>query len=878
MSADRRVSEALRGLFADQRTVFWQDVDREYLASVDALDLPENVHLLKLDERPALQVKQEIEADLAAGGGRRWLLYSNQAEPEQARDWLLDVRLRSREFRADGTSMLMEDLGLTTLSLAPHLKLRGKFLRAKDRVERLKRLVLPADDAEALDRKMMAVLMRTDEHDALSLAMRMLAGLAVPGEATVGEAPKVWSELEGLELATSFWMLMKLHLGYDANPPSLPDLLTRLLVTDFARGLRGPCPPAWAHLVLPDAVRAANASVLLARWRSDLQLHGSCASLSAAVAAELQLESVLAGMEVDALIDCVSFALVDRRIVSALKARVLSQGAAAQAEVKRVAGRRRDTPWANGLVTSSEGGDGAESVALAACYDALEAAVDFLDLKERHAAGLSFADAQEAIGAYRDELFRFDQLYRQLHHAAGLVEPMGWSLLHDLRDLVEQLYVGWFIPELATAWDKVIGGKTGLLSRWQVEGITAQQDFFSARVAPPLSSGSVQRLFVVISDALRYEVAEELARQINQKNRLVARLEPMLGVLPSYTALGMAALLPHERLAYREDGGVLVDGAPVATLEARDELLSRYKGLAIRADELLALGKIKGRERVKDRRFVYVYHDRIDMLGDKQGSEGQTFEAAAQTLAELQQVVGFIVNNLNASTVLVTADHGFLYQESALEEADKAALGDKPAGTVIAKKRYLLGQGLPANDRVWCGSTAITAGTTPGEGSLDFWLPRGAARFHFAGGARFVHGSAMPQEVLVPLLTVRESESATGKVKPVGLSLLGSSNKVVTNTQRFEFIQTEAVGARVVARTVLIALRNGQAPVSDEVSVTFDSTSERMDQRSRSVVLTVGAGPFNPHRDYHLVARDAQTHIEVLRVAVRIDLAFTNDF
>ena len=38
---------------------------------------------------------------------------------------------------------------------------------------------------------------------------------------------------------------------------------------------------------------------------------------------------------------------------------------------------------------------------------------------------------------------------------------------------------------------------------------------------------------------------------------------------------------------------------------------------------------------------------------------------------------------------------------------------------------------------------------------MEFWIPKGANRFHFTGGARFVHGGAMLQEIVVPVITVR---------------------------------------------------------------------------------------------------------------------------
>ena len=383
----------------------------------------------------------------------------------------------------------------------------------------------------------------------------------------------------------------------------------------------------------------------------------------------------------------------------------------------------------------------------------------------------------------------------------------------------------------------------------------------------------------MISDAFRYEAAEELVQLLNSKSRFKAGLSSQLGVLPSYTTLGMAALLPHHSLAYKANSNldVLADGQPVSTLEQRNAHLAKYEGLAIKADELLALGKDKGRAQVRDRRVIYVYHDHIDALGDKQATEGMTFRAVEEALAQLSQLVSFIINSLNGSTVLVTADHGFIYQEAPLLAADKSALETQPEGTLKAKKRYLLGRGIGTSPKAWCGNTALTAGTDP-EASLDFWVPKGVSRFHFAGGARFVHGSAMPQEILVPVITVRESESDKEKARYVEFSLLGASNKVVTNTQRFEFIQTEAVSDKVLPRTVVIALRDGERPISNEQTLTFDSASQLLDERKKSVFLTVLAGTYDKTRDYWLTARDATSKVEVLRVPLRVDLAFTNDF
>jgi uncharacterized protein (TIGR02687 family) len=866
-----RITEALGNLFASHAVVFWHDPDGEFVSSVTEL-VPEGISLLDIDALPALDIKIQLEH---AGLNDRFLLYSAKPEPDPAHDWLLDVRLRGKPFRADQASILLEDLGLASQQLREHLKTRALFLRGKDRVERLKRLVLPHDTALDVDRKMIAVLVKAEPADLSAILLRLYAGLIEDGMASLDALPKAWSEVVDNELEPAFWSLVAAEFGYQEHPPSLRDLLFRILVTDFARALSGPLPPQLTHFILSDPARAANACVFTSGWRSHLQHFGSYDVLSGAVGRELGLSGLLALLSADDLAEVMTFEEVERRIIQDIKTRIIAGDGADMESLRALMARRRDGHWANKLLAHAS----ETTRALAACYDALESGAAFLELSVRFQSGFSFTDAETGLSAYRDEIFRFDQLYRQMNHAADAVEPKGWALLHELRDRIENTYSGWFMPQLGSAWSKILEGQNALLSQWKVRKWINQQDFYARQVKPQLEAG-YRRVFVVISDAFRYEAAEELVRNINSKSRFKATLDAMLGVLPSYTSLGMAALLPHQTLTYKPNANldVAVDEAIVTTIEQRGQALAKVSGVAIKADDLLALGKDKGREFVREQKVIYVYHDKIDMLGDKQGSEHETFDAVAQTLAELNQLTSFIVNSLNGSLVLITADHGFLYQESPLDQADKSSLGEKPEGALKAKKRYLLGQGLGTNPKAWCGNTAVTAGTVPGESSLDFWVPRGAARFHFAGGARFVHGSAMPQEIVIPVITVRESEKESAKTRTVEFSLLGSSNKVVTNKQRFEFIQTEPVSERVLPRTVLISLRDGELPISDETSVTFDSTSNLMDERKRSVILTVKSGHYDKTRDYFLIARDAQTQVEVIRITVRVDLAFANDF
>ena len=141
-----------------------------------------------------------------------------------------------------------------------------------------------------------------------------------------------------------------------------------------------------------------------------------------------------------------------------------------------------------------------------------------------------------------------------------------------------------------------------------------QADFFAKNVQPRWRRRKDSVVFVIISDAFRYEAAQELAAELNGKYRFEAELTSQLGVLPSYTALGMASLLPHKTLSYKPTGDVLVDGKPTSSLAQRSDILASVDGMAVKADDLLAMKKDEGRDFVSGKRVIYIYHDTVDAM------------------------------------------------------------------------------------------------------------------------------------------------------------------------------------------------------------------------------------------------------------------------
>ena len=615
MSDLNQIHTALERLFNEegQRIVFWNDPEQEFQNTLPFV-LLEGVTTIRLDEVGALEAKIRLERE---DPNSKFLLYAPTEEPDYEDDWLLDIRLYSgRPFRADKASILLQELGLLSIGLRDHLLKRRKFFDAKDRLQKIKNLVEPDDAAADLDRKMIAVVTKADQPELFNLVRTIFHAWTEAGsEIDLDNPPAVWGQIEKFDLDVPYWQMVKATFGYEEENPTLKNFLLRLVLTDYAHHLKGDVPQSIRGLLLP-RIGWSNTVVCLAQWRENVHKMSSYDRLSAEAAALLKIEDHLPNLEIDQLLEVMTFLAVEKRIASSLRERVQATADTINAvDVRAIVTRRQSGHWASLTVAGSTD---APRQSLHAVYDALVAAADFFALRNQHKSGFDYADATSMYRAYESELYRFDQLYRHFCESAD-IDQQG-DILKSLRPQIEAHYVNWYLTNLALAWGKFIepshdSSNSGLLTKWQIDGVPNQYRFYDRNVRPWLEEGDNRRAFVIISDAFRYEAAQELMTELNGKYRFEATLSSQLGVLPSYTALGMASLLPHKTLAYRvlPNGGtdVLVDGKSSIASE-RDGILQTVGGLACKCDELMAKKKDEGREFVKDQRVVYIYHNTVD--------------------------------------------------------------------------------------------------------------------------------------------------------------------------------------------------------------------------------------------------------------------------
>src|SRR5215510_1415094 len=232
MSDLNQITTALDRIFNEEgkRIVFWHDPEREFLDFVDnrssSLFDHTTVNIVRLDQASALETKIRLEREDPTG---QYLLYAPTEEPDYENDWLLDIRLYSRSFRADRASILLMELGLVNQTLRTHVADRRKFFDAKDRLQKLKSLVDKNDGAADLDRKMIAVVAKADQPELFNLVRTIFhAWIEAGSEIDLDNPPPVWGEIEKFDLDVPFWQMVKATFGYGEESPTLKNFLLRL--------------------------------------------------------------------------------------------------------------------------------------------------------------------------------------------------------------------------------------------------------------------------------------------------------------------------------------------------------------------------------------------------------------------------------------------------------------------------------------------------------------------------------------------------------------------------------------------------------------------------------------------------------------------------
>ena len=357
-------------------------------------------------------------------------------------------------------------------------------------------------------------------------------------------------------------------------------------------------------------------------------------------------------------------------------------------------------------------------------------------------------------------------------------------------------------------------------------GLKRQQDFYANE-----SDSSVKQV-IIVSDALRYEVAKELMQEL-AKEKHIATIGAYQAMLPTETKYCKPALFPHHSLELKGTE-MAVDGNILTTTEQRTVHVSNYRdeAMCIRYEDVMNGDSQSMRELFK-RPLVYIFHDTIDDAGHSQ-SPFDVISACRKAIEQLAVLVKRLHATWNVTNVILTADHGFLYNDMKFEEKDKHSVTD----TAIEKKtRYYLTDSNEKIDGIIkfpLGKVSSIKSATP----MQVAVPEGTNRLAAAGGYNFAHGGASLQEMIIPI--IKSVRKKTNKTEKVGVALMSHNLNMVSSRLKFQIIQSEAVSMTIMERKVACCIYLGDDPVTQEKEVTLNSTdAANLNNRVYEVTLNL---------------------------------------
>ena len=783
-----KIQIAIAQLFEQHRILFWYDAEGKMTTIFQDLLLPDATKITI--ENNEFGIKYRV---LVSEPKAKFLIYQNAPKPADTDNWLLDLNLAHCEFHTEASALYTQELGLDTSHKAL-IQAHEAFFTNKERLEKFKKSLEPNDDAVRLRIKMLAVLCNCEpERDKIFYTLF--------AEMAEGKTERYVS-FQKPNLTDFFWEMTEKRFAYKNNNPTVKDLAINVLKNNFLRS---------TSQIGSEMALNKDAHLFADRWKENAKVKDLFKQLSDELGKQLNIKDTLLRLHPEDLLEADTYQIIDQHLLQALRDHI-KHGTLTDTQVQEWISKRRYKLFYEQYEN---------------LYNALSYASAFLS--EIKKADLSIATAKEGFERYAKQHYNIDLKYRKYIFFSDLAEHK--SLISDLTKEIENAYTNSFLLPLSQQWQSVVDG----LTAWEIEGIVSQSSFYDTYVKPYIESTN-KRIFVIISDAFRYESAAEYCDNLLKVNRFSAELHYALGALPSYTQLGMASLLPHRNISFdKQNDTVFLDGQSTLGKDNRDKILkARHpRSLAILAEDFLnKKSKEEGRDFIKPYDVIYIYHNGIDKTGDDTTSEHKVFEATEDEFKKLDDIVKQITS-MNGTNMIITSDHGYLYQHNRLDESDFSDF--TPQGEIYKEsRRFVIGKNLTPSyvAKKFVGAQAGFADDT------EIQIPKGINRLRLKGsGSRFVHGGASLQEIVIPVLLINKKRS--NDISEVDVDILNRVSNITSNTFGVNFYQKQIVGDKILARQIRAGFYTMQGKlISDSTELRFDSQDTDSIAREKSYVFS----------------------------------------
>lgn len=440
---------------------------------------------------------------------------------------------------------------------------------------------------------------------------------------------------------------------------------------------------------------------------------------------------------------------------------------------------------------------------------------------------LTLNTPDEYISRYQSDYYIIDQLYRQSTELYFTINPDS-ELFETVQKAKNALDLNYhkLSNRLNLEWTRCLRETGGM----KEVHLLRQHDFYEERIKP-----ITKKVVVIVCDALRYEVAQELIGEL-ARTKHVATLKPALAMLPTETKYCKPSLLPHNSLKLYGSGenqDMAVDDRILDSTAKRSAHVDRFRegAICVQFEEVADYNTDKNREIFKHP-LVYVFHDLIDKIGHD-GNAKLITQNCREVIKDLATLIRKILASYNVTEVYVTSDHGFVFNDVEFAEKDKIKITENVLER--STRYYLTNSGDVVKDVV---KFPLDEVSEMRNSDVYVAVPEGTNRFAApSGGYTFTHGGASLQEMIIPIIHSRQERE--DNKQPVGVILLDRKLSMQSSRLRFKLLQSEAVSMDNKERMITVAVYFNDQPVTPVKTITLDNTDPTLDNRKVQVDLTL---------------------------------------
>ena len=802
-----------------RKIIIWHDSKQEFLESINDLQL-DGVQVIQYHYNNAFKVRYQIEMEDA---NQNILLYVPHDKDETAYNPLIDIYLYSEYYLSDSTAILLRSLNLSE-EFRSTIEKYAVFFKNKSRITKFQKLVQKQFN---LDKDIIQLCIIGSLLNCPADFNEILMTLIKQELEAEGENESIVL-LRKFEADAYFWNALQQRFGYVTETPSLNEFISLLFMTYINETTTLEIGSEWPEKLL---INKQNTRIFMETLMKYEPVDYD--DLANKMYEHLQIQSILNDASTEAIQYSGTFKEFDQFILSHLKDQLV-QRIYNPDVIKSLIAERQSLHFFKDYEVE---------------YTCILSVIEFL----QSSAASNELTVNDLYNRYLESDYRVDQAYRKFYDSYDQLTMS--DDFETLKNLIETIYVNDYLSKLSLAWSTAFSNRG---TKWEIDYVKYQKNFFFEHM-PRETEKPKECMVVIISDGLRYEVADELKDKLIKQGKIrpsSLTLTSMQSVIPSITELGMAAMLPRQNLLKMNDHGkVFIADIDSNGLENRKKILNdELKRTAYRYDEIIHLNRTDFKKLFTDKGIVYIYHNTIDAVGDHAASEKDVFKAVNQTFDDLNKLIAKI-NQGKISRIkqlYITSDHGFLYQVSPISEIDK--LSREKLNVIKEKRRYMLSKEPLNIDGTLTFDISPTVNTP-----MYATVPRGNMRFKTQGaGINYVHGGAMPQEFIVPLLHYKVTEIIDIETVSV---ICRNLNKTIKNHDvNIDLMQTEKVEGDLLPRQCKVYFEDANEQViSNEVRLVADSTSDKMDMRTYKLQLSLMNKTYQKNEPITLVIENEQT-------------------